>query len=76
MQCQNLGYNWQTQTINFDTVGYGLLSLFVLSTVEGYPDYMALNMDAADDTDVILFSISINLIASRVSRKRTLIYAL
>lgn len=42
------------EVINYDNIGYGLLSVFVLSTIEGYPDYMALSSDAADEDTVNL----------------------
>lgn len=43
-----MGYTWTINIINFEHIGYSLLAIFTLSTVEGYPDYMGLNMDAND----------------------------
>ena len=35
--------------MNFDNILRGMLTLFVLSTLEGWPDYMIFFMDAGDD---------------------------
>lgn len=35
-----LGLKWRTYDINFDNFFSSFVSLFVLSTLEGYPDYM------------------------------------
>ena len=43
-----MGYNWKILDINWDNVFHGMLSLFVLLTQEGWPDYMFRSTDAND----------------------------
>ena len=53
IKCLAMGYAWFIEVVNFDQIGYAMFSIFTLATVEGYPDYMALNMDANDADTVI-----------------------
>lgn len=39
---------WMSFDMNFDNITNGMISLFVLSTLEGWPDYMFQNIDAAE----------------------------
>jgi hypothetical protein len=39
-QCMKAGGEWENQDHNFDTVGEGMISLFVVSSLEGWPDIM------------------------------------
>jgi len=45
------GAQWVSQSMNFDNILRGMISLFVLSTLEGWPDYLILWTDAGDDFD-------------------------
>ena len=47
-----MGYNWKNRSVNFDNIGSALLSIFILSTLEGWPDIMANCMDADDAESV------------------------
>jgi hypothetical protein len=38
---------WLNWDINFDNILYSMVSLFVLSTLEGWPDYMYTTIDGA-----------------------------
>lgn len=38
---------WLNFDVNFDNITYSMISLFVLSTLEGWPDYMFQNIDSA-----------------------------
>jgi hypothetical protein len=40
---------WRTHDINFDTYISSMISLFVLSTLEGWPDYILLLIDGGPD---------------------------
>lgn len=42
------GASWQTYDMNFEDIFQSLLSLFVLSTIEGWPDYLFNFIDAND----------------------------
>lgn len=43
-----MGKEWTTPNVNFDNVVNGMLSLFILSTQEGWPDIMNNVSDAND----------------------------
>mmetsp|Transcript_5998 Transcript_5998/g.5333 ORF Transcript_5998/g.5333 Transcript_5998/m.5333 type:complete len:135 (+) Transcript_5998:3-407(+) len=49
-ECVGLGYDWENPRVNFDNVFSGMLSLFIISTQEGWPDIMYTIADA-DDAD-------------------------
>ena len=36
--CEFLGYTWETWPWNYDNLGYAFVTLFVLSSLEGWPD--------------------------------------
>ena len=36
----NIKVNWRNHDINFDNIISSFVSLFVLSTLEGWPDYL------------------------------------
>ena len=38
--CLNVGGEWQNQYYNFDNVGLAILSLFILSNVSGWENFM------------------------------------
>lgn len=44
-ECAQYGY-WTTYDLNFDNIINGMITLFVLSTLEGWPDYMYNFFDA------------------------------
>ena len=35
-----MGYSWKTRNVNFNNIFNGMLTLFILSTIEGWPTYM------------------------------------
>lgn len=46
---------WLNWDINFDNILYSMVSLFVLSTLEGWPDYMYTTIDGGkEDTGPIM----------------------
>mmetsp|Transcript_29089 Transcript_29089/g.26478 ORF Transcript_29089/g.26478 Transcript_29089/m.26478 type:complete len:230 (-) Transcript_29089:951-1640(-) len=47
-ECIAMGENWVVPDVNFDNVVVGMLSLFILSTQEGWPDIMNTVSDAND----------------------------
>ena len=48
-ECLFEGGTWETRDINFDNIINGMISLFVLSTLENWPTYMYQFIDA-DET--------------------------
>lgn len=44
--CVYKGGVWANYRTNFDNILNGMLTLFILSTMEGWPDYMYLFIDA------------------------------
>jgi hypothetical protein len=44
-QCMKAGGTWMNQDHNFDNVGNGMISLFVVSSLEGWPDVMFQALD-------------------------------
>lgn len=40
---------WEVHDTNFDNIVSGMVTLFVLSTLEGWPDWMFYFIDAGDD---------------------------
>jgi len=48
--CAQEGYTWKNQVVNFDNVVSGMLSLFVMSTLENWPGIMYTFVDANDAT--------------------------
>ena len=53
--CISQGFQWATRNPNFENVLQGLLSLFILSTQENWPNIMLAAMDANDSDLVITF---------------------
>jgi len=45
-RCNQLGHEWKTWPWNFDNIGSAFVTLFVLSSLEGWPDVMATVFDA------------------------------
>jgi hypothetical protein len=43
--CLMAGGAWENQDHNFDHVGYGMITLFVVSSLEGWPDIMFYSLD-------------------------------
>jgi len=39
---------WKTYDYNFDHVGHGLVTLFIVGTAEGWPDIMYASIDGDD----------------------------
>ena len=37
LTCIDMGYTWEVRDTNFDHVGQGLITLFILSTLESWP---------------------------------------
>ena len=48
--CQQLGFQWATWPWNFDNIGNAFVTLFVLSSLEGWPNIMLSSFDAAPAT--------------------------
>jgi hypothetical protein len=49
--CLSLGHTWGNWPWNFDNIGNAFVTLFVLSSLEGWPDIMATSFDAAPASD-------------------------
>lgn len=47
--CGNIGGVWDNHKTNFDNILNGMLTLFVLTTLEGWPDLMYYFIDADED---------------------------
>jgi len=47
--CQNLGKTWSNQPWNFDNILDGITTLFVISSLEGWPNIMFAFIDGADE---------------------------
>lgn len=45
-ECTEYGGIWNNYKTNFDNIFNGMLTLFILSTMEGWPDLMYLFIDA------------------------------
>jgi hypothetical protein len=50
---------WATRDSNFDNVGEGIVTLYVLSTLEGWPYILGWAMDANDESEGPIFNNSI-----------------
>ncbi|EGR31607.1 hypothetical protein IMG5_106200 [Ichthyophthirius multifiliis] len=49
-QCEQIeGAQWMVRDINFDNIGSGMLTLFVLSTIEGWPNYLFYFIDSDEN---------------------------
>lgn len=46
--CEDYGYTWVNSQIHFDNVAAALLTLFTLSTLEGWPDIMYMGIDSVE----------------------------
>lgn len=44
-----MGGIWSNRDLNFDNIANGMITLFVLSTLEGWPDYMYYFIDADEN---------------------------
>jgi hypothetical protein len=47
-KCEDAGYTWKNTDSNFDNVAEAMLSLFIISSLEGWPDIM---YNAVDSTE-------------------------
>jgi hypothetical protein len=47
-ECNNAGGSWQVADSNFDNILQAMMSLFVVSTLEGWPDVMLQSVDSVD----------------------------
>jgi hypothetical protein len=47
-ECNNAGGSWLRRDSNFDDIMQALMSLFVVSTLEGWPDIMMYSVDSVD----------------------------
>lgn len=45
-ECKTNGGVWENRKVNFDNILNGMLTLFILSTLEGWPDIMYWFIDA------------------------------
>lgn len=45
----SFGGEWHTHDVNFENIYQSLVSLFILSTLEGWPDYMYYIIDGGSD---------------------------
>lgn len=50
---------WQLRDSNFENIGEGVITLYVLSTLEGWPNILGWAMDANDESDGPIFNNSI-----------------
>ena len=48
--CEEAGHKWEVFPQNFDDIGHAMLTLFVISSLEGWPDimYQALDIVGVD----------------------------
>ena len=53
ISCQLVGGKWKTYDHNFDNFIEAMLTLFVLASLEGWPDVMAQALDATGEETVI-----------------------
>lgn len=50
LKCLSIeGATWNKYDMNFDNIMNGMLTLFILSTHEGWPNYLFQFIDAGDD---------------------------
>ncbi|EAR95184.2 cation channel family protein (macronuclear) [Tetrahymena thermophila SB210] len=49
-RCQSMGYQWQTYDTNFDNILNAMRTLYIISSLEGWPDlmYQAIDSNTAD----------------------------
>ena len=45
MECERAGGIWKTFRHNFDHVGEGMLTLYIIASLEGWPDIMHQTLD-------------------------------
>lgn len=57
VSCIEQGYNWKTRNVNFENIYSSLQTLFILSTLEDWPDIMNDCMDANDESIVLLLNV-------------------
>ena len=50
LTCTQMGETWKVWPWNFDNIGNAFVTLFVLSSLEGWPDVMATVFDAGEET--------------------------
>ena len=53
--CNQIGGRWKTFDANFDNVISGMMSLFIISSLEGWPDIMYQATDATDIEQVYIY---------------------
>ena len=54
-KCEIAGGKWKTFDHNFDNFIEAMLTLFVLASLEGWPDIMAQAMDATGEEEVYIY---------------------
>jgi hypothetical protein len=53
---KELGKEWKIYDTHFDNIFGAMITLFIVSSLEGWPDIMALAIDSDEDTAVKLVS--------------------
>lgn len=51
-ECMQLGGDWMTYDLNFDNILNTMITLFIMSTLEGWPDYMYNFIDGSESGPV------------------------
>ena len=46
--CMDFGGNWVNQILNFDNIGQALMSLYVVSTTDGWTELMTMGIDSVN----------------------------
>lgn len=49
-----MGYEWKIHDTNFDNIYYAMNSLFIIGSLEGWPDIMYLCIDSNPEEIVLL----------------------
>lgn len=52
-ECEFRGYKWENQKYNFDDLGKALMSLFVLSSRDGWVNIMYTGLDAVGENQQV-----------------------
>lgn len=56
-ECESRGFKWENQKYNFDDLGKALMSLFVLSSRDGWVNIMYTGLDAVGENQQVRFSL-------------------
>ena len=46
--CMDFGGNWVNQILNFDNIGQAMMTLYVISTTDGWTELMTMGIDSVD----------------------------